>query len=162
MLSCRCLVGVLLICALAQLSSVSGAQTTAAAKQQSSNADGAPTHLLARFRGVLPCADCPGIDTELSLFADSPNEPLHTRYALKRTYLERGKSYTEVGTWELLRGTPDDPNATIYQLKSKDGGQPANFLRVSDDQIVQLDNERHRFDAKLNFSLKKVTAKADH
>src|ERR1700685_760355 len=156
MFSGRCLVAVLLISALAERSSVSGAQTTAGAKQPSYDAGGIPTQLLGRFRGVLPCADCPGIDTELSLFAESPNKLLHTRYVLKRTYRDRGKTATEVGTWELLRGTPVDPNATIYQLKPRDGGPPTNFLRVNDNEILQLDSGLRRIDSQLNFSLKKI------
>jgi hypothetical protein len=62
----------------------------------------------------------------------------------------------ETGAWTIVHGTPDNPDATVYQLKPKDGGQPTNFLRVSDNEILQLDSERRRMDSKLNFSLKKT------
>ena len=47
-----------------------------------------PMQLIARHRGMLPCADCSGIDTELALYAKSPNEAVNTRYVLKRTYMK--------------------------------------------------------------------------
>ena len=116
--------------------------------------------LVARCRGVLPCADCPGIDTILSLFAKSPNDLAHTRYVLESSYQERNNTFKETGAWTIVHGTPDNPDATVYQLKPKDSGQPTNFLRVSDNEILQLDSERRRMDSKLNFSLKKTTSRA--
>jgi NlpE N-terminal domain len=44
------------------------------------------TATLGTFAGVLPCADCAGIRTELTLFAEQPSgRPV--RYELKHTYL---------------------------------------------------------------------------
>src|SRR5271156_4965919 len=153
------LVAILSICAATQLSSILNAQTTTTPKQESATAK-SPMQLLAQYRGVLPCADCPGIDTTLSLFANAPNDLAHTRYVLKSSYQERNNSFTETGTWSIVHGTQDNPDATVYQLKPKDGGQPTNFLRVSDNEILQLDSERRRIDSKLNFSLKKTTSGA--
>jgi copper homeostasis protein (lipoprotein) len=153
------LLAILSICAATQSSYILSAQTTTTPKQDSATAR-SPMQLLAQYRGVLPCADCPGIDTTLSLLAGSPNDVAHTRYVLKSRYQERNNTFTETGTWTIVRGTPDNPDATVYQLKPKNGGQPTNFLRVSDDEILQLDSERRRIDSKLNFSLKKTTSKA--
>ena len=152
------LVVILSICAATQSSYILSAQSTPAPKQDSATAK-SPMQLVAQYRGVLPCADCPGIDTTLSLFANSPNDPDHTRYVLKSSYQERS-TFTETGTWSIVHGTPDNPDATVYQLKPKDGGQPTNFLRVSENEILQLDSERRRIDSKLNFSLKKTTSRA--
>ena len=149
------LVAILSICAATQSSYLLSAQTTTTPKQDS--ATKSPMQLVAQYRGVLPCADCPGIDTTLSLLANSPS---HTRYVLKSSYLERNNTFTETGTWTIVHGTPDNPDATVYQLKPKNGGQPTNFLRVSDNEILQLDSERRRIDSKLNFSLKKATSGA--
>ena len=115
--------------------------------------------LIARYRGMLPCADCSGIDTELALYAKSPNEALNTRYVLKRTYMKgrgTGKSFAESGTWTLMRGTPDDSNATVYQLKDNKTGDLTNFLKVGANQLEQLDKDQHRIDTKLNLRLTKV------
>jgi copper homeostasis protein (lipoprotein) len=145
------LVAILSICAATQSSYLLSAQTTTTPKQDS--ATKSPMQLVAQYRGVLPCADCPGIDTTLSLLADSPT---HTRYVLKSSYQERNNTFTETGTWTIVYGTPENPDATVYQLKPKNGGQPTNFLRVSDNEVLQLDSERRRMDSKLNFSLKKT------
>jgi|SRR5580700_5391121 hypothetical protein len=152
------LVAILSICATTQSPYIPSAQTTTTPKQDS--ATKSPMQLVAQYRGVLPCADCPGIDTTLSLLANSPNDLAHTRYVLKSSYQERNNTFTETGTWTIVHGTPDNPYATVYQLKPKDGGQPTNFLRVSDNEILQLDSERRRIDSKLNFSLKKATSGA--
>ena len=153
------LVAILSICAATQGSYILSAQTTPAPKQDTATAK-SPLQLVAQYRGVLPCADCPGIDTTLSLLANSPNDLAHTRYVLKSSYQERNNSFTETGTWSIVHGTQDNPDATVYQLKPKDGGQPTNFLRVSDNEILQLDSERRRIESKLNFSLKKTPIRA--
>jgi len=117
--------------------------------------------LIARYRGMLPCADCAGIDTELALYAKSPNEAVNTRYVLKRTYMKGagpGKSFAESGTWTLLKGTPDDPEATVYQLKDSKTGELSNFLKVGTNQLEQLDKDQHRIESKLKFKLTKVGA----
>jgi|SRR5450432_629138 hypothetical protein len=135
-------------------------QAASDAKQGSGNPNDGSTELVGKYRGVLPCADCSGIETEVSLFAKSSTDPFNARYAIKRTYQGRATTWTEIGSWSIVRGTPDDSNATVYELKPKDGGQASYFLQVSDNEILQLDSERRRIDAKMNFSLKKVTAKA--
>jgi NlpE N-terminal domain len=153
------LLAILSICAATQSPYILSAQTTTTPKQDSATAK-SPMQLVAQYRGVLPCADCPGIDTTLSLFANSPNDLAHARYVLKSSYQERNHSFTETGAWTIVHGTPDNPDATVYQLKPKNGGQPTNFLRVSDNEILQLDSERRRIDSKLNFSLKKTSSRA--
>jgi hypothetical protein len=153
------LLAILSICAATQSPYILSAQTTTTPKQDSATAK-SPMQLVAQYRGVLPCADCPGIDTTLSLLANSPNDLDHTRYVLKSSYQERNNTFTETGTWTIVHGTPDHPGATVYQLKPKDGGQPTNFLRISDNEILQLDSERRRIDSKLNFSLKRTTSGA--
>jgi hypothetical protein len=152
------LVAILSICAATQSSYLLSAQTTTTPKQDS--ATKSPIQLVAQYHGVLPCADCPGIDTTLSLLANATNDLVHTRYVLKSSYQERNNTFTETGTWSVVHGMPGNPDAIVYQLKPKNGGQPTNFLRVSDNEILQLDSERRRIDSKLNFSLKKATSGA--
>jgi copper homeostasis protein (lipoprotein) len=153
------IVAILTFCAAAQGSYVSPAQTTSTPKQEPAASNPA-MQLVAQYRGVLPCADCPGIDTTLLLLAMSPKDLAHTSYILKRKYQERPTTMSENGTWSIVRGTPDNSDAIVYQLKPRDGGQPTNFLKVSDNEILQLDSERRRIDSQLNFSLKRVTSKA--
>jgi copper homeostasis protein (lipoprotein) len=113
--------------------------------------------LIAAYRGVLPCADCPGIDTTVRLFAAADGAEDHGRYLIRRVYQERKSSYTEAGTWNLEKGTPDDPSASVYVLKPKTGSGVTNFLRVGDGEIKQLDNDRKPFAGTVKFSLKRVS-----
>ena len=115
--------------------------------------------LIAAYRGVLPCADCPGIDTTVKLFgADA--QATHGVYMTKNTYQERNSSYTETGNWTLEKGTPDDASASVYVLKNKTGNGVTNFLRVGDGAIKQLDNNRKPFTGTVNFTLKRVGSNA--
>jgi uncharacterized lipoprotein NlpE involved in copper resistance len=53
------------------------------------------TTIAGTYKGVLPCADCPGIDNELTLASDST-------YVLKYKYQERGdKVFEETGTYSF-------------------------------------------------------------
>lgn len=113
--------------------------------------------LIAAYRGVLPCADCPGIDTTVRLFAAADGAENHGRFLIRNTYQERKSSYSEAGTWSLETGTPDDSSASVYVLKPKTGSGVTNFLRVSDNEIKQLDNDRKPFAGTVNFSLKRVS-----
>ncbi|WP_220429049.1 copper resistance protein NlpE [Vulcaniibacterium gelatinicum] len=73
------------------------------------------------FRGTLPCADCPGIETRLQLEADGS-------YTLEETYLERGGPYASNGTWtaeengKRLRLDPNgkDQDDRLYAILSQD------------------------------------------
>jgi copper homeostasis protein (lipoprotein) len=113
--------------------------------------------LIASYHGVLPCADCPGIDTTVELFAAADGGEGHGRYLIKHVYQERKSSYSETGTWTLKKGTPDNASASVYVFKPKTGTGVTNFLRVGDDEIKQLDNDRKPFGGTVNFSLKRVS-----
>lgn len=75
------------------------------------------------YEGTLPCADCEGIRTELTLKGDT--------YKLKSTYLKNGKeeSFTDSGKfkWE---------NEDIIVLENSD--YPDKYL-VEDNRIFSLD-----------------------
>jgi NlpE-like protein len=111
--------------------------------------------LLAAYRGVLPCADCPGIDTTVKLFGADSNATSGF-YFIHHAYQERKSSYNETGSWTLEKGTPDDASASVYVLKPKTGSGITNFLQVGNDEIKQLDNDRKPFGGTTNFSLKRV------
>ena len=125
------------------------------ATQQKKSSAASHGPLIAAYRGVLPCADCPGIDTTVRLFASADGAEGHGRYSIRRTYQERKSSYTEAGTWTLEKGTPDDASANVYVLKQATGTGVTNFLR-GDNEIKQLDNDRKPFTGNVNFTLKKV------
>jgi copper homeostasis protein (lipoprotein) len=116
--------------------------------------------LVAAYRGVLPCADCPGIDTTVRLFADPSGAEDHGRYLIRSSYQERNTSNTEMGTWTLEKGTPSDASASVYVLKPKSGNGTTNFLVVGDNEIKQLDADRKPFTGTVNFTLKRIGTNA--
>lgn len=69
------------------------------------------------YSGVLPCADCEGIETSLTLLPDY-------KYKLKRVYLGKGngKTHTEKGKWEasedlaLIELDPDKEESIFFAL----------------------------------------------
>jgi copper homeostasis protein (lipoprotein) len=105
------------------------------------------------YEGVLPCADCSGLKTELTLNRNARTSALET-YKLRETYLGKPAApRTSTGKWTILRGTPDNPDATVYQLNPDKPQEVTNFLVVNDNQIRQLDRDLHEIKSTLNFTL---------
>jgi uncharacterized lipoprotein NlpE involved in copper resistance len=73
------------------------------------------------FEGTVPCADCPGIDTALELFADGSAR-------LDEQYRDRKHETGETGTWTVeehgkrIRFDPDSKDAEdrVYAVTSND------------------------------------------
>jgi copper homeostasis protein (lipoprotein) len=108
---------------------------------------------LGSFRGVTPCADCPGIDTELTLTREHPGSGEGT-FRLTETYLERSVApLVTNGDWTTLRGVPGDTGATVYALNPDRREATRYFLKVGDDRVTMLDRERRPIQSDLNFTL---------
>lgn len=118
----------------------------------------APRVRLARYIGVLPCADCSGIRTDLILFV-AMDSTTPAGYLLRETYLgakEGDQIFESEGAWRTVHGSSTDPRATIYQL---DIGQPdelRHFLRLGPDSVRQLDKDRAPIESRLNYTLNRV------
>ena len=114
-----------------------------------------------RYAGVLPCADCSGIRTELMLLQD-PDSGEPQIYELRETHLgsmstEGEKTITSRGKWAIVRGTPADANATVYRLESGDTPAVArSFERVSEQELRPLDAEGRRVAAGSESALMRV------
>lgn len=92
------------------------------------------------FAGVLPCADCQGIRTELVLAGDWDGL---NRYRLIETYLgtnQGDRTVEREGAWVTLRGVPDDETATVYQLDPDVAGARRHFLVVDERTLSLLDD----------------------
>jgi len=57
------------------------------------------------------------------------------------TYLFRGTGTVRTGTWTILHGTKNDPDAAVYQLRPDDSQQLMSFLKVDDNHLFLLDEE---------------------
>ena len=96
--------------------------------------------LPATFLGVIPCANCPGVEYRLELFADGA-------YYLRMTYQEReAGQLDDIGTW----------------LRSSDGGvlalyggreAPVMFAIAGPDRLDKLDFEGRPIVSELDYSL---------
>jgi len=110
------------------------------------------------FVGVLPCADCSGIRSELRLYTEqSSGRP--TRYEATETYLgtrDGDRTVRRAGRWTILRGSATDPNATAYQLDYDRADGPQNLLRVSYAELRLLDREQREITSTAPHSLHRV------
>ena len=96
-----------------------------------------PEAMTMSFSGLLPCADCPGLKTELTLTRDAPYSGDGT-YRLVETYLERGAPFTSTGVWGTLRGDAIDPDATVYELNPEKAEGRRHFKRVGNDEALKV------------------------
>lgn len=109
------------------------------------------------YVGMLPCADCPGLRTELTLLSDASGR---TSYWLKETYLgkpAKDASFESGGSWHVERAS-FDPSATVYRLVEARSSGKRFLLKVSDDELRMLDREGRPLESKLGNALKRVPA----
>ena len=108
--------------------------------------------------GVLPCADCDGIQTRLQLVRDGDERT----YALEETYLgaEEGEAvFRQEGRWveEPVAGLEDDGDGGTsgYRL---DPGTPASrhYLLRSDGALDQLDGRGRLLDGEGQYRLQRL------
>jgi copper homeostasis protein (lipoprotein) len=112
--------------------------------------------LLGVFEGKLPCADCPGIDTRLTLTQEGKYVDIG-HYTLKQTYLDRGVQPLESrGEWTVIKGTAQDDNAVVYELRPDHAKRILYFLKMGDRKVKMLDKDGNEIDSPLDFSLAKV------
>ncbi|MBX9853624.1 MAG: copper resistance protein NlpE [Cytophagaceae bacterium] len=104
------------------------------------------------YTGVLPCADCPGIETTLKISRD------YQQFELKEVYLEReAEPIVTRGNLNTERGFGKDKNATVFILNwDKPIEQQRMFVRYTgfDHQVTMISNEREVLDRGMNWVLK--------
>ena len=112
---------------------------------------GFPAALPASFSGVLPCADCQGIDYALELNADG-------NYRLRMTYLGRGaggagESVDDAGAWQLVW------SGERVTLRS-DRNTTVTFAIKDADTLRLLDANANEINSTLNYDLKRAAVLA--
>jgi predicted secreted protein len=110
-----------------------------------------------RYVGTLPCKDCDGIRTDLRLFTNSAGEP--ASFELNELYLgtpEGDRSYTTKGRWKILRGSPADPNATIYEFDSDPTGRMSFLVLEKKYELRLLSQSRAELDIAVPHSLTRI------
>jgi predicted secreted protein len=103
------------------------------------------TYVVGHFTGRMPCADCSGIDEDITFYALGPNQFVDTIFKRKMTYdgAPGGNKVNEdSGPWALLPGTATDPNASVYALFPDDPAKVEYYWLKSEDELVPLDKEK--------------------
>jgi len=98
------------------------------------------------YRGVLPCADCEGIQTEIALNID-------LTYQITSKYLGKNEeAFKEIGTFIW-----DDAGAKIT-LKNSEPNSAINQYLVGENMLFKLDADGNRIEGDLKemYQLKKV------
>lgn len=109
--------------------------------------------LIGSFEGVLPCADCSGLDTKLKLFESKSGAGRGT-YRLSEDYTGKSKKpFISTGRWETSKGTPKHPEALVYVLDPDKPRKTRYFLKQADGSLLTLDSERNEIDAPFNLAL---------
>ena len=99
------------------------------------------------FSGTLPCADCPGIDTKVTLVADGSYK-LHEAHQGKPV-----NGFDSDGTWTV------EENGTRIRLDPNSKSERDRLFAVtSKDQIDGLDLEGKAPENKLSYALKREDA----
>lgn len=95
------------------------------------------------YAGVLPCADCQGIETTLILRANKD-------YILERKYLGKSdKAYSVSGAWQWVNGN-------VIRLSSSQS--TPTLIQVSENKVMMLDASGNHITGNLadQYMLKKV------
>lgn len=103
------------------------------------------------YSGTLPCTDCPGIETTLTLYYDA-NTKQPIKYFLNETYLGQTSPLSSQG--RFTASNKDDQ--TIIQIEPDDTELTKYFLQVDTNTLRQLDREQKEYSDKSgNYNLKK-------
>lgn len=106
------------------------------------------------FSGTLPCADCPGIDTQMTFISRGSSQGTYT---LKLIYRDRNvEPFVEQGTWSSEKNSDDKIVYSTYDGIRLSG----KYLRVDSQTIRQIGLDGVPFDAQMNFDLKKLSSES--
>lgn len=103
----------------------------------------------ATYEGTLPCRNCAGIDLTVTLEGDEQSPDEARDFALDASYREHPQNPpTEhyEGQWNVLSGTANNPEATVYELTPNGEGQVYYFLKLDSDTLELVDPQRRRFE----------------
>lgn len=110
------------------------------------------------YTGTLPCADCSGILTTLSLEENGPEgEQL---FKLKEVYqgvAGKDQTFNSEGNYKVQHGDAEDKDAEIIQLNPDKDRNLQRFYRRAGDVLRQLDKDRQPIPGAMNYSLKRVS-----
>ena len=96
------------------------------------------------YAGILPCADCPGIDTSIAFTPEGS-------YSMSETYQEPGGgSFVTKGTWTLR----EDGKTLLLDPEDKEE-RDRWYEIVSATELRALDRDGKAIDGKLDYTLRR-------
>ena len=113
-----------------------------------------PTAQKLTYSGMLPCADCSGIRTTLTLYRDQYDNP--TRFELREEYLSGSKvelSASERGNWEAEKRLQGNMQYDIYTINPDDPDADRRYIKDVVNAIEQLDQDGNRIESNMNYRL---------
>jgi copper homeostasis protein (lipoprotein) len=114
--------------------------------------------LIGEYEGLGPCGDCPGLRTRLAVSAPRSSTPPQTgTFVLTETYEGKNVTNTTTGTWKLMRGTPTDKQAVVYQLTADKVKRVEYWLRVTDTELRSLDSKRQALPGPGSVTIRRMT-----
>lgn len=119
--------------------------------------EGKGTVIERKYHGLLPGADVPGIEYDLTLFFQQDSD--NGVYALNMTYLEaedgEDMTFPSYGKRKVMTGIPDDSRAIVYRLEPNDGSDIMNFQLMQNGDLTLLDDDMKKIDTPFNYTLKR-------
>ncbi|MCK0153278.1 copper resistance protein NlpE N-terminal domain-containing protein [Alcanivorax sp. S6407] len=113
-----------------------------------------PTAQKVVYSGMLPCADCSGIRTTLTLYRDQFDAP--TRFQLREEYLQGSKvglTAVERGDWSQESRIQDDRQMELYIINPETPDAVRQYLRDAVNAVEQLDENGAVIESSMNYRL---------
>jgi len=98
------------------------------------------------YEGTLPCADCEGIHTTLTLRENPPT------FTMNQVYAGTPTTFDQDGTWNT---TTNSAGETVYILTPTNPNESKTYLLKDDNAVTMLDGNMNKIDSDLNFTLTK-------
>ena len=112
-----------------------------------------PSSISQTYTGTFPCADCSGLDTTLILTMRNKDTHQGT-YTLQEVYQGKDlKPFITSGTWQLMKGTPKDPNALVLQLITTKTHEKSYFQMVNPETLEMIDQQKNPISSPFNLEL---------
>lgn len=106
------------------------------------------------YTGTLPCADCEGIETELTLTARNGYTTIG-RYTLSETYLGKtSEPFVVTGEWVVDMYEGEEYDVPVYILYDEDGNETGrHYLALDDETLVLLSTDGELIESDLPYEL---------
>lgn len=158
---CASVLGLVLVtaCVLAGCRSATETKDEKAAPSAKADAHTNDRMLLGSYMGTLPCADCRGIRTRLTLLTTDGQRTGEGTFTLSEEYLgtrDGNRRFERKGRWIITRGTPEDADAAVYELTFEDGRAVMNVRRMGAEALRVLDKDRREIDSNVKYTLARV------